>query len=37
MTVDLDSTVCEVYGKSKGGAAFGHAKVLGYHPLGRGA
>jgi len=32
MTVDLDSTVCEVYGKSKGGAAFGHTKVWGYHP-----
>ena len=27
----MDSTVCEV--KSKGGAAYGHTKVLGYHPL----
>ncbi len=33
MTVDLDSTVCEVWGKSKGGAAYGHTGVLGYHPL----
>ncbi len=33
MTVDLDSTVCEVFGKSKHGAAYGHTKVLGYHPL----
>ena len=32
MTVDLDSTVCEVCGKAKHGAAFGHTKV-GYHPL----
>ena len=33
MTVDLDSTVIEVFGKAKGGAAYGHTKVLGYHPL----
>ncbi len=33
MTVDLDSTVCEVHGKSKQGAAYGHTKVWGYHPL----
>ena len=33
MTVDLDSTVCEVFGRSKHGAAYGHTKVLGYHPL----
>ena len=33
MTVDLDSTVCEVFGKAKHGAAYGHTKVLGYHPL----
>ena len=33
MTVDLDSTVCEVFGKSKHGAAYGHTKALGYHPL----
>jgi hypothetical protein len=33
MTVDLDSTICEVHGKSKHGAAYGYTKVLGYHPL----
>ena len=33
MTVDLDSTVCEVCGRAKHGAACGHTKVLGYHPL----
>ena len=33
MTVDLDSTVCEVSGKAKQGAAYGHTGVLGYHPL----
>ena len=33
MTVDLDSTVCEVHGRAKDGAAYGHTKVLGYHPL----
>ena len=33
MTVDLDSTIIEVCGKSKGGAAYGHTGVLGYHPL----
>ena len=33
MTVDLDSTVCEVCGKAKHGAAYGHTKVLRYHPL----
>ena len=33
MTVDLDSTICEVHGKAKQGAAHGHTKVLGYHPL----
>ena len=33
MTVDLDSTMCEVCGKAKHGAAYGHTKVLGYHPL----
>ena len=33
MTVDLDSTVCEVHGTAKGGAAYGYTKVLGYHPL----
>ena len=33
VTVDLDSTVCEVSGTSKQGAAYGHTKVLGYHPV----
>ena len=33
VTIDVDSTVCEVYGRGKGGAAYGHTKVLGYHPL----
>ena len=33
MTIDLDSTICEVHGKSKQGAAYGYTKVLGYHPI----
>ena len=33
MTIDLDSTICNVYGKLKQGAAYGYTKVLGYHPL----
>lgn len=33
LVVDLDSTICEVSGKLKAGAAFGYTKVLGYHPL----
>lgn len=33
MTIDVDSTVCEVHGHHKGGAAYGHTKQLGYHPL----
>ena len=33
MTVDLDSAVCQVHGRNKHGAAYGHTKVLGYHPL----
>src|SRR5580704_19483904 len=33
MTVDLDSTICPVFGDDKQGAAFGYTKVLGYHPL----
>ena len=33
VTVDLDSTICEVSGKAKGGAAYGYTGVLGYHPL----
>jgi PII-like signaling protein len=33
MTMDLDSTICEVHGDYKGGAAYGYTHVLGYHPL----
>ena len=32
LTIDLDSTICEVYGRGKQGAAFGYTKVRGYHP-----
>ncbi len=33
VTIDVDSTICEVYGLQKQGARFGHTKVRGYHPL----
>jgi Transposase DDE domain group 1 len=33
MTIDLDSTVCEVHGHHKHGAAYGYTRQLGYHPL----
>lgn len=33
VVIDVDSTVCEVTGKTKQGAAYGYTKVLGYHPL----
>ncbi len=33
MTIDLDSTICEVHGKAKQGAAYGYTRVLGHHPL----
>lgn len=33
MTIDLDSTICEVHGYHKQGAGYGYTKVLGYHPL----
>ena len=33
LTIDVDSTICEVYGAVKQGAEFGHTKVRGYHPL----
>jgi hypothetical protein len=33
MTIDLDSTICEVHGKQKQGAAYGYTRRLGYHPL----
>ena len=33
VTIDIDSTVCEVHSDAKGGAAYGHTGRLGYHPL----
>ena len=33
MTIDVDSTICEVAGKAKAGAAYGHTEQLCYHPL----
>ena len=33
MTIDIDSTICGVYGKAKQGAAYGYTRILGYHPL----
>jgi len=33
MTIDMDSTICEVHGKAKHGAAYGYTRVLGYHPV----
>jgi hypothetical protein len=33
LVVDVDSTICEVAGKHKAGAAYGYTKVLGLHPL----
>ena len=33
MTIDVDSTICEVSAKTKAGAAYGHTQQLGYHPL----
>ena len=33
LVIDLDSTICEVAGHRKQGAAFGYTKVLGYHPI----
>jgi hypothetical protein len=33
MTIDLDSTVCQVHGHHKQGAAYGDTHTLGYHPL----
>jgi Transposase DDE domain group 1 len=33
LVVDVDSTICEVDGKAKQGAAYGYTKVLGYHPI----
>jgi hypothetical protein len=33
MIIDVDSTICEVHGHHKGGAAYGYTRMLGYHPL----
>ena len=33
MIIDVDSTICPVYGHDKQGASFGYTKVLVYHPL----
>jgi hypothetical protein len=33
MTIDIDSTILEVYGSLKDGAGYGYTKVLGFHPL----
>ena len=33
MTIDIDSTICEVHGSQKEGAGYGYTKVLGFHPL----
>lgn len=33
MTIDLDSTICEVHGYAKEGATFGYTRVRGLHPL----
>jgi hypothetical protein len=33
LVIDIDSTICEVEGKQKQGAAYGYTKVLGYHPI----
>src|SRR5665647_1619258 len=32
LTIDVDSTIVEVHGRKKQGAAFGYTKVRGYHP-----
>ncbi len=33
LVIDIDSTICEVSGYHKQGAAYGYTKKLGYHPL----
>ena len=33
LTIDIDSSICQVYGYQKQGAAYGYTKVLGYHPM----
>ena len=33
LTIDVDSTICELYGTKKQGVRFGYTKVRGLHPL----
>jgi hypothetical protein len=33
VVIDVDSTICKVCGKAKGGARFGYTKKLCYHPI----
>jgi hypothetical protein len=33
LVIDVDSTICEVHGYQKQGAAYGYTRQLGYHPL----
>jgi hypothetical protein len=33
LVIDTDSTICEVHGKQKQGAAYGYTRKLGYHPI----
>jgi len=33
LTIDFDSTICQVFGVAKQGARYGYTKVRGYHPL----
>jgi hypothetical protein len=33
LTIDVDSTICDVHGDAKQGAGYGYTKTLGYHPL----
>lgn len=33
LVVDLDSTICEVFGDQKQGVAYGYTRQKGYHPL----
>jgi hypothetical protein len=33
LTIDIDSSICEVYGYDKDGAGYGYTHVLGYHPM----
>ncbi|MDQ3344270.1 MAG: IS1380 family transposase [Actinomycetota bacterium] len=33
LVIDIDSTICEVHGYAKQGAAYGYTRVRGYHPL----